>query len=144
MNQDEIVERTKQLIADRQEAFIMATVSPDGEPHVRWMGAAVVSEPFTVELLTARASRKVKDVSANPAVELLFSREDFSEIATVSGPAGPADDEDTRKRVFGAVPAAAEYFTGPGDPNLAVLRMTGRRIRLWTSKTQHEPHVAEL
>jgi len=144
MNKDEIVERARKLVADRHEAFIMATVSPDGKPHVRWMGAAVVEEPMTLHLITGRNSRKVEDIAANPNVELLLSRADFSEILTVAGEAGLAEDDQTKKKVFGAVPGAAEYFTGPGDPNLAVIRMTAGQLRLWTARDQHQPHVAEL
>jgi general stress protein 26 len=144
MNKDEIVERARSVIADEQKAFIMATVSADGEPHVRWMGAAVATEPMTLHLLSGRESRKVEDIAANPNVELLFSRGDFSEVVAVSGPAELADDDKTKEMVFDAVPVAGDYFSGPEDPNLAVIRMTVKRLRLWPTREQHEPEVAEL
>ena len=144
MNKDEIVERARSIIAEEQKAFTMATVSPDGKPHVRWMGAAIVTEPMTLHLLSGRDSRKVEDIAANPDVELLFSRDDFSEVLAVAGPAELAEDDETKKKVFDAVPVAGDYFSGPDDPKLAVIRMTVRQLRLWPSRDQHEPEVAEL
>ncbi len=144
MTRDEIIDAARTLIDERSEAFTLATVSPECEPHLRWMGAAVFEEPFTLYMVTYRSSRKVTDIRSHSPVEMLFSRADFSEQLMVHGPAFVEPDETTRKRIWDAIPAAAQYFDGPNDPEYIVLRVEAKRLLYWHSKAQRSPETAEL
>jgi general stress protein 26 len=144
MDKAQILVKARRLIEEEGGSFAMATVSPEGKPHVRYMGAAVFEEPFTLYLETFRKSRKVADVQANAGVELLFGRKDFSEVLNVSGIAEVENSPIRRKMVYDRIPASGNYFKGPDDPELVVLKMTVRRLEFWSQDGQRSPDVVEL
>ncbi|MFP4104652.1 MAG: pyridoxamine 5'-phosphate oxidase family protein [Phycisphaerae bacterium] len=144
METQEIVQKARTLIDETDSAFVMATVSPGGLPHVRWMGATVFEEPFTLYLETGIPSRKVEDIEGNPDVELFFNRDDFSEQLAVVGRASVEKNEDIKKAVYDVVNASDNYFDGPNDPRFGVIRVEAYELHYWKGAYQREPAIAKL
>ncbi|RPI62254.1 MAG: hypothetical protein EHM48_04370 [Planctomycetaceae bacterium] len=144
MNREEILARAKSLTVAITQPFVMATVSPDGKPDVRWMGAKVLEEPFTVYMVTFRQSQKVKDIQANANTRLLLFKADFSEQVALVGTAELDDSAEKKNEVWQKIPASSDYFKGPADPTFAVIKMAVKHVELWTSHDQREPVKADV
>ncbi len=142
---EDILEASRKLVRDHVgRPFVMATVTPKGKPHVFWMGALVIEEPFTIYTETFKDSRKVTNIRANDSAELLFAAKDFSQVLTVTGKASMESSAEKKAAVFETVAESPDYFEGPDDPNFAVLRIDATQLRLFVSRDQREPMVADL
>jgi|GEM_PF-349364 len=144
MQRADIIAAARKLVKSFKGALAMGTVTPDGKPHLFWMGACVFQEPFTLYLVTSRESRKVSHIRSNRNVELLISKPDFSLSLTLSGVAEIEQTPARKKRVWEGVAASSRYFSGPDDPSFTVLKVQATQLRLWVDRTQHEPFVADL
>jgi len=144
MEKSQIIAAAQELTTSAAEAFVMSTVTPEGKPHVFWMGAMVLVKPFTLYVETYQRSRKVAHIKSNPNVELLLSRPDFSRVLTITGKGQVEGSAGAKKMVFDQIPASTDYFSSADDPNLAVIKVTAEELRLWTSRDQREPFVAVL
>ena len=142
MTNDEIIAKAKALVTTLKQPYLMATASPDGRPHIRWMGAFLFNEPFTIYLETFLNSRKVEDIRANPNVELLLSTPDFSQQVALLGTAVIDDNNEIRKEVYQAITASDKYFSGSDDPDLGVIRLEVKQVELWLHRDQREPITA--
>ena len=144
MERSQIIAAAQELTTSAAEAFVMSTVTPEGRPHVFWMGAMVFAEPFVLYMETYQRSRKVAHLKSNPNVELLLSRPDFSRVLTITGKGQLEASPAAKKMVFDRISASADYFSSAEDPNLAVIKVVAEELRLWTSRDQREPFVAVL
>ena len=143
MDKEQVINAARALVRAGR-AFVLATVDQQGAPQTRWMGAALLEEPFTLYMVASANSRKMGQMAANPNAQLAFQTEDFSEVATLSGPCELVSDAQTKRRVWDGIPASAEYFAGPDDPGFGVIRLTCRRIELLRMAEGESPAVAEL
>jgi uncharacterized pyridoxamine 5'-phosphate oxidase family protein len=124
--------------------FVYATSDADGAPHVRWMGASYVEEPLTVYLVCGTGSRKLSQISDNPASQLMFHSPDFSRVATLTGRSEAVDDLEIKRRIYENVPQLAEYFSGHDDPKLALIRFTSAHVEMIGLSEGMKVDVAEL
>ena len=125
--------------------FILATVDQEGKPQARWMGGNVLDEPLTVWMACGANSRKVEQVRAHPAAQLLYSDEKFARIVSISGSCEVVTDSEPKRRLWEALPVLATFLSGPEDPNLGVLKFTGHRVELLDmAERAMTPQVAEV
>jgi general stress protein 26 len=84
------------------------------------MGALVEDPktPWIFYLACSTGSRKMQQIALNPRAQLLFSKLD----SWHSGEAEAVDSPELRQMIWDAVPVIAEYYSGPDDPNMAIIR----------------------
>ena len=145
MTTEQAVEKAKELVGSSQ-TFIMATVDADNKPQIRWMGA-LAPDPADEKvryLVCGTQSRKMEQIAANPATQLMFSSSDYSCIVTLSGSCEPVQDAQTKQAVWEAVPGLTQYFQSVDDPNYAVLRFTICCLEVLCMGEAHEPVRVDL
>jgi general stress protein 26 len=111
-------------------SFVFATVDRDGSPQVRWMGGAYLEEPFTVYMACGVDSRKMGQIAAQAKSQLMLQAEDFSRVATLTGTSEVVTEAEAKRRVFEGIAGAAQYFSGPDDPNFGAIKFTCRRVEV--------------
>ncbi|MEM9562260.1 MAG: pyridoxamine 5'-phosphate oxidase family protein [Actinomycetota bacterium] len=114
-----------ELAADLNGIASMATVTPDGEPHVSVISSAVVDG--TVWIGTSRGARKAINVGGTPSVALVWSG---SAEVYLWGSAELVDDVDTKRSfwddgVWSYDPAM--FFQTPDNPDYVLIRVTPER-----------------
>jgi general stress protein 26 len=143
MSKDEIVAVALELAASHKP-FMMGTVDTLGRPQMRWMGGLVLEEPLVIWMACGAKSRKIGQLQARPTAQLVFSKDDFSTVVTLSGRCELRCDANSKQKVWDGIPGLAQYNTGPDDPKLAVLRFVTKRIEVLRVGEGLEPQVAEL
>jgi general stress protein 26 len=129
MDKQTIIDAAKDLVRAGR-SFVLATVDSEGVPQVRWMGAAYLAEPFLVYMAAGAASRKIGQMESHPKSQLMFQTEDYSRVATLTGTCEAVEDVETKRRVFEGILGAAQYFSGPDDPNFAAIEFTCQRVEM--------------
>lgn len=143
MDTQAIIEAAKDLVRAGR-SFVLATVDSEGVPQARWMGAAHLEEPFLVYMAAGAASRKVGQMESHPKSQLMFQTEDYSRVATLTGTCEVVGDVETKRRVFKGIPGAAQYFSGPDDPNFAAIKFTCQRVEMLGMAEGMAPVSADL
>jgi general stress protein 26 len=108
----------------------IATVRPDGSPHVAKVWPAVDGD--TIWIGTRATSGKARNLSANPGAALMFEAQGE---AYVSGEAELVADIDTKQRIWnsGIFPyPLAGFFGAPERDDFVFLRFTPARAIVMT------------
>lgn len=112
----------------------IATVRPDGSPHVAKVWPAVDGD--TIWIGTRATSGKARNLRANPLAALMFEAQGE---AYVSGEAELVDDIETKQRIWnsGIFPyPLAGFFGAPDRDDFVFLRFRpGRAILLTQGET---------
>jgi len=142
----EIPDRVRQVMAAVHNVHVLATVDAEGKPQMRWMGAVVEDPdaPWTFYLACGRNSRKMAQIAQNNHAQLLFSKEDDWQVATLSGTAEAADTPAIRQLLWNAIPDMDKYYSGVDDPNMGIIKFTTRCLELLAMSEAHEPYCFEL
>lgn len=102
----------------------LTTRRPDGSPHVVPVGATFDPDARVIRIITSRASRKVRNVIADPTAALC--QLDGRRWSTVEGPATVHTDPDA---VAEAVRRYAERYRQPRpNPERVVIEIAVRRV----------------
>ena len=145
MTQEQALEKAREIVA-AGGSFMLGTVDAQNRPRMRWMGA-IACDPDN-ELIRymecGAQSRKMAELAANPAAQLVFNSADFSCVVTVDGVAGAVEDMDTKRMVYEAVPASADYFPSPESEMFGVIRFQATVIEVLCMSEGHEPVRVEL
>lgn len=143
--QEQALARALELV-DAGKPFLMATTDTEGKPQMRWMGALLRDPdcPTVGYMACNRASRKVGQLAANPAVQLLFSSDDLTCVATFMGVGAPEEDVAVRHRVWEAMPMLQRHFSGPDCEELLLIRFEARRVEVLSMKAGPRPIVIDL
>ncbi len=138
--------RVKALMASVNNVHVLATVDAQGAPQMRWMGWLVEDpeQPWAFYLCCGKSSRKMAQIAGNPAAQLLFSKPDYSEVASLSGVATAVDTPAIRQLLWAEVPDMEKYYSGVDDPNMGIIRFTARCLELLCIGEQHEPYCFAL
>lgn len=111
----------------------LATVNEQGHPWVRY----VVVGPgpgLSLGFATSLASRKVAQMRANPEVHLTAGGGSLEQMGKpyvqVEGRATVITDPAVKRAHWQEELKA--YFSGPDDPDYAIVSITPRRIEYWT------------
>lgn len=95
-----MLEAIKALVRE-QDLCVLATVGED-KPHCSLMGYAVDEECREIYMATLKATRKFKNISANPSVSILIDdrrQADLPKALTVSGVFEPMEDQTAKDGV---------------------------------------------
>ena len=141
----DIKSRVKALLGDGNVQFIMATVDADSKPCMRWMGAFArdPENPWVLYAASFSGARKMQQIAANPNMQLLFAKPDFSEVATLIGTAEAENSPEIKQLVWNAIPALAQYFTSPEGEDYGLIKFTTKCMELLAMQEQHEPYCVE-
>src|SRR5512136_1218197 len=106
----------------------LSTLTEDGKPWVRYV-TQFVDKKLTFWMATFVHSRKVGQIRKNPEVHLTVGVTDVETAESylqIQGRAEILTDEKTKKAVW--FDELKDIFSGPGDPNYCVCKITPYRI----------------
>lgn len=122
---------------------VLATVTDEGRPWVRYLMLACDPADMTLWSTTFLQSRKCVHIKAHPDVHVTLGVRDLPsavDYLQIEGTAEVLTDAESRRRMWTEEQSA--YFSGPDDPNYAVIRITPTRIEYQTM-TAMSPEVWE-
>jgi len=142
----DVPDRVRQVMAAAQNVHVLATVDAEGKPHTRWMGAIVEhpEQPWTFLIACGKDSRKMAQIAANNQAQLLFTKQDTWEVATLSGTAEAVDCEHCRKLLWEACPPMRQYYTGVDDPSMGIIMFTTKCMELLAMQEGLKTYCLEL
>lgn len=121
-----IIGAARRILTDAQLGFL--TTSGTTGPSVRMVGHLSVDERLRVVFATARSTRKVAELRADPAV--VYAAGDDRSAACLYGTATLDEDVDHRRAAWG--PDLARYFHGPDDAELVLVVIDPDRVEAWS------------
>ncbi|HVP76583.1 MAG TPA: pyridoxamine 5'-phosphate oxidase family protein [Thermodesulfobacteriota bacterium] len=110
----------------------LSTLTEDGKPWVRYV-TPFADKNLIFWMATFIHSRKVAQIRKNPEVHLTVGVNDIETAESylqVQGRAEILTDEKTKKAVW--FEGLKDIFSGPGDPNYCVCKITPYRIEYKT------------
>jgi general stress protein 26 len=137
----ELKERILEILQQPQLSGL-ATLTEDGKQWVRYVMTAATDD-LTIRCATFASARKTRQVEKNPNVHITCGVTDPREMKPylqIQGRASVTTDKDTRHAFWNET--LAPIFSGPDDPNYAVIEITPEYIEHW-SPGRYEPEVWE-
>ncbi len=133
-------EKVEKVLSGEQLA-VLATLK-EGKPWVRY----VMTHPkgLTLYVTTFLGSRKVAQIKVDPNVHVTLgggSPEEERPYVQIAATADVLTDPDIKKEMW--VDYLSRFFSGPEDPNYAVLRISPSLIELM-EPGEMEPQVLEV
>lgn len=100
-----------------------ATLNENGYPDIREMGL-ILREGLKAYLVSSKETCKVAQIKRNPKMCLRIFSPDYAESVNYFGTAKLIEDQGKQKVFWErAKDILAEYFSGPGDPNMVVIEL---------------------
>ncbi|MEW5805093.1 MAG: pyridoxamine 5'-phosphate oxidase family protein [bacterium] len=123
-------ELKKKILAKAQGPVLaaLATITEDGKPWVRYI-TPWLDKDLTIWDATFLNSRKVRQIRKNPEVHLTLGVSDATKAESylqIQGRAEVLTDKTSKKKAW--IDMYKVAFSGPDDPNYAVLKITPYRI----------------
>ena len=143
MTSAEIVDLAQHMIGAGRP-FLLATVDQQGAPQARWMGGNVLDPPLTLWMASRAKARKMDQLRANPAAQLIFADERFQQVITIAGRGEVVDGLEPKRRLWEAMPVLSQLLSGLDDPNFGVIKFVGSRVELLDLTQGTDPQIAEL
>ena len=128
-------------ILDKNMIGTMATVQGN-KPHSRYM--TFFNENFTLYTVTSKKTHKTEELKQNPNTHILLGYDGHGfgdSFLEIEGTVIESDDESMKEKVWNK--ALKDWFEGPEDPDLLILKVTPSQIRLMNAKGE-EPQVIEI
>ncbi len=135
----ELKERILEIIT-RPQLSGFATINEEGKPWVRYV-MIVGREDMEIRFASFAAARKIKQIAANPEVHLncgVTNPEQMNPYLQIQGVARTTTAEEERHAFWN--PTLEPIFSGPDDPNLAVVIVSPYRIE-YSTPGKFEPEV---
>ena len=108
----------------------LATITEDGKPWVRYVTVRA-DEDLNIWAATFVNSRKAAQIAKNPEVHLstgYTAMETTESYIQVQGRAEVSTDETLKKEKW--IPELENIFSGPDDPNYAVIKIAPYRVEI--------------
>lgn len=121
----------------------LATVTTDGLPWTRYVMISG-DESLTLRCATSLAARKVAQIEKNTEVHLscgVVNPMEMTPYYQIQGRAGIITDEAEKAAFWN--PSLEPIFSGPDDPDYAVVVIKPYRIERWTPP-EMEPEILEI
>ena len=120
---------------------VAATQGEDGETNARVVQPLPVQDDWTVNVITNRRCRKVRDIERTGRLTLLYQHDADKSYVALVGRAVIIEDVELKRAIW--TPGYNRWNPlGPDDPNTVFARLSTNRIELW-SAIHHvvpEPH----
>ena len=122
---------TLERVLERSKIAILATVDPEGKPHMRWMTPGRVrGRDRFLYAVTSPDFRKTDEIKANPSVEWMIQSLGLDEIITVKGTMRIIDNPSVKAEVLEAIGKHLSTFwkLNPDEGKLVVLETAIEQI----------------
>ena len=140
----ELQKKIVDKLQTEQGPWVLATVTEDDKPWVRYVQPTRVDYDLTIWIATFIESRKVSQIKANPEVHLttgITQPGPDSSYVQIQGRAELLTDSESKEYAW--TEDAANYFSGPDDPSYIVINIKPYRIE-FQSMDPAPPDVLEL
>ncbi|GAB2515662.1 pyridoxamine 5'-phosphate oxidase family protein [Lysobacter humi (ex Lee et al. 2017)] len=123
------LEKLRELIKGMHVAML-TTQAEDGRLLSRPLGTQGVERDGDLWFVTGFDSEKVREIEANPQVNVAYSSKDKNTYVSIAGLAGITRDRATIEAHW--TPAMSIFFPdGKDDPNLCMLRVQAQSAEYW-------------
>ena len=131
MDSEPLLKLARKLIGD-VPFCVAVTQGEGGDANARILQPRPLGDDWTVDVLTNRRCRKVREVERTGRLTLLYQHDKDRSYVTLVGPAEIIDDVAFKRSVW----TEAHYRWNPGgpeDPATIYLRLRAERIELWSA-----------
>lgn len=131
MDSEPLLKLARDLI-DELTFCVAVSQGDGGDANARIVQPRPLGADWTVDVLTNRRCRKVREVERSGRLTLLYQHDKDRSYVSLVGPAQIVDDVDFKRSVW----TEAHYRwnpLGPDDPETIYLRLTTERIELWSA-----------
>ncbi|MGI2327876.1 pyridoxamine 5'-phosphate oxidase family protein [Planococcus sp. YIM B11945] len=138
MNQEDL-KKTALKILEESYVGTLATVK-DNKPHSRYM--TFFNDEFTLYTATSKKTQKVDELEANPNAHILLGYEGQGvgdAFLEIEGEMGLHDDRSMIDKIWND--ALKGWFTGPDDPDLIILAIKPKHLRLINKKGEAPQNI---
>lgn len=123
------LEKLRGLIKDMHVAML-TTQGEDGRLFSRPLGTQGVERDGDLWFVTGFDSEKVREIEANPQVNVAYASKDHNTYVSISGTASVTRDRAAIEEHW--TPAMSVFFPeGKDDPNLCMLRVQAQSAEYW-------------
>lgn len=130
---DEALKKVKQLAEKASSCFFCTRNDDDGLFATRPMAPELIDDDGNFWFLSADDSHKNKELSADPAAQLLFQGSSYSDYLSLYGKVTISRDQDKIKELWD--PMMKNWFTeGVDDPRITVLKFVPSQGYYWDTK----------
>lgn len=136
---EEGMKKMKQLVEKASACFFCTKITTHSSFSTRPMAVQKVDDEGNLFFLSAADSNKNAELSAEPAVQLLFQGSQYSDYLTVYGQASITKDKALIKELWN--PILKTWFTeGIDDPGITVIKIIPSEGYYWD--TRHGSAIA--
>ena len=131
MEPEGLLTLARELINDVTFCFAI-TCAENGDAHARIVQPRKLTDEWTVDFLTNRRCRKVRELESSGKMTLAYQHERDRSYVSLVGRASIVDDVELKRSRW--VPAADRWNPGgPDDPAVVFARLETQRIELWSA-----------
>ncbi len=137
---------TVERVLERSRIAVLATVDPEGRPHMRWMTPGLVrGRDRFLYAVTSPEFHKTDEVRGNAAVEWMIQSRSLDEIVTIRGTMRILDNPSVKAEVLEAIGGHLSTFwkMNPDEGKMVVLETEMNEI-WYTKPTTGERHTVTL
>ena len=140
METQQLLDLARQLM-NELTFCVAATQGEDGETNARVVQPLPVQDDWTVNVITNRRCRKVRDIERSGRLTLLYQHDADKSYVALVGRAEIIEDVELKRLIW--TPGYDRWNPlGPDDPNTVFARLSTDRIELWSAvhDVVPEPH----
>ena len=131
MDVDRLLQLARSLIGDLTFC-VAATHGEDGDISARIIQPLPLDEDWTVNTITNRRCRKVREVERSGRMTLLYEHDQDKSYVSLIGSAQIVEDRELKRAIW--KPGHNRWNPhGPDDPDTVFLRLLTDRIELWSA-----------
>jgi general stress protein 26 len=131
MDTERLLALARRLI-DEVTFCVAITQGQDGETNARVVQPLPIQEDWTVNTLTNRRCRKVREIERSGRMTLLYQHDADRSYVTLIGRASVIEDLELKRAIW--KPAHYRWNPeGPEDPATVFARLVPDRIELWSA-----------
>jgi general stress protein 26 len=131
MDVDRLLQLARKLIGELTFC-VAATQSDDGDVSARIIQPMPLQEDWTVDTITNRRCRKVREIERSHRMTLLYQHDADKSYVSLTGRAEIVEDAALKRSIW--KPGHDRWNPkGPDDPDTVFMRLITDRIELWSA-----------
>jgi general stress protein 26 len=131
METERLLDLARKLIGE-VTFCVAATHGEEGDVSARIVQPRPLQEDWTVDFLTNRRCRKVREIERSGRMTLLYQHDRDASYVCLVGRAEIVEDRELKRTIW--TPAHDRWNpTGPEDPDTVFARLRTERIELWSA-----------
>lgn len=131
MERERLLDLARKLVGE-VTFCVAATAGEEGGASARVVQPRPPGEDWTVDVLTNRRCRKVREIERSGRLTLLYQHDADRSYVCLSGPAEIVEDRELKRATW--TPAHNRWNPGgPEDSSTVYMRLRTERIELWSA-----------